>query len=127
MDTPLFPQAVLGYRCWCPGYFLRTGVGDQEIDKLLYPLGYAHRSLQRIINKELASPFRPWTPGVNVAGCWEGAGHQAPYADCDCGLYAWHHPLTDADLSPEPEISLLGGAIIACGDLRVHQQGFRAQ
>jgi hypothetical protein len=78
-----------------------------------------------------------WHPRVTGANCTEASflrevfgereGHDAPHAECGCGLYAYH---------PAPELSaslarsksgLIGGIVEAWGRIELHEQGFRGQ
>jgi hypothetical protein len=61
-------------------------------------------------------------PGVNTAACAHAFAHHAPDPDCDCGLYAHHHPGGRSDREDE-----IAGAVVAWGQLHVYQDGFRAE
>lgn len=67
----------------------------------------------------------------NEARCLN-AGHEAPCAGCECGLYALHEPSSfwynkrQYQERPAPGI-LVSGVITAHGLIEVHAEGFRAQ
>lgn len=67
----------------------------------------------------------------NEATCLN-AGHKAPSAGCECGLYALHEPSSfwynkrQYQERPAPGI-LVSGVITAHGLIEVHAEGFRAQ
>lgn len=70
-----------------------------------------------------------WVVDINEAKCLRSdshadliAAHDAPHADCQCGLYAFHNP---PDYWGTGEV--VHGAILAWGELEVHRDGFRAQ
>jgi hypothetical protein len=99
--APDFASAVAGYRAWqlAPGGFL-------------FPLALP------------AAP--PWEPGVNRARCFAGGrhhAHEAPGADCKCGLHALHNAGDGRLKMGHPAI----GAIAAWGEIEVYAEGFRAE
>lgn len=71
-----------------------------------------------------------WPPHGQAlkAGC-AGSGHDAPRADCSCGVYAWH-PTADNCEFVFPSRRWTGsitGIVEAWGETEVHADGFRAQ
>lgn len=128
-DPPMFSECVIGYRAWI-----------SDADGQLWPIG---------------DKRRPWRPGVNEARCnldnldnldnpqslrlqWSNhngrvsleqlPAHDAPIADCDCGLYSWRRPPgTWYDDPSRFELPWVIGAIASWGALHVHDAGFRAQ
>jgi hypothetical protein len=99
--APDFASAVAGYRAW------QLGPGG-----FLFPLALP------------AAP--PWEPGVNRARCFAGRrhdAHEAPGADCRCGLHALHNPGDGRLKLGHPAI----GAIAAWGEIEVYAEGFRAE
>jgi hypothetical protein len=99
--APDLASAVAGYRAWqlAPG-----GV--------LFPLAIP------------AAP--PWQPGVNRARCFGARrldGHEAPAADCKCGLHALHDPGDGRLKLGHPAV----GAVAAWGEIEVYATGFRAE
>jgi hypothetical protein len=121
--VPTYSQCVLGYRAW-----------DADAEGRLWPISDGRR---------------PWVPGINAARCncdvtsslrlewstWEGRRrlepapkHDAPAADCECGLYSWRRPRqawSDARASATPPRVV--GAVASWGLLHVHDAGFRAE
>lgn len=120
-DVPLFSRCVVGFRAW---------VADDE--SALWPIGGSRRA---------------WAPGMNTARCnrvgiasrrlqWairDGRAvvaaaplHDAPIADCRCGLYSWRRPPGRwfKQCAPLPTVV---GAVACWGSLQVHDDGFRAQ
>jgi hypothetical protein len=112
-SAPDFVEPVLGFRVWT----VRSDGG-------LYP--YSHLELGA------------WSAGQNTAVCSRfppptedgPIPHDAPDANCRCGLYAFRslgnqglrfYSHEGATASP------VVGAIAAWGDLQVHRTGFRAQ
>lgn len=84
-----------------------------------------YRGWRLLWNGELRAVGRggiTWMPGVNTAACAHGFAHQAPDLDCDCGLYADHHPGGRSDREDE-----IVGAVVAWGQLHVYRDGFRAE
>jgi hypothetical protein len=119
-EPPLFSECVIGYREW---------VADEQLR--LWPI---------------AVKRRPWTPGINTARCncdnrssrrfvwavWEGKRvlepapeHDAPQAECDCGLYSWRRPKREWFSSGQSDTVI--GAVASWGLLQVHRDGFRAE
>jgi hypothetical protein len=118
--APTFTECVIGYRRW-------VLVEDQ-----LWPV-----SCRR----------RPWLPGINEARCWSGAPnpraavwtirdgrrrlepaplHDAPAAQCPCGLYSLRRPSARWALAASTD-DRVTGAVASWGNLRVHPHGYRAQ
>lgn len=107
VDTPLFSEAVVGYRRW------------RLDDWVLSPLNYS----------------KPWRPGVNKAVCQPGSymrtyssyggdidsPHKAPHHGCHCGMNAFFEP------KGIREGGDVLGAVVGWGDLQVHPDGFRAE
>jgi hypothetical protein len=99
--APDFASAVAGYRAW------QLGPGG-----FLFPLALP------------GAP--PWEPGVNRARCFAGRrhdAHEAPGANCRCGLHALHNPGDGRLKLGHPAI----GAIGAWGEIEVYAEGFRAE
>ena len=123
-DVPVFSRCVVGFRAW---------VADEQ--SRLWPITDTRRS---------------WAPGINQARCnrpatgslrlqWairEGRAfvapaplHDAPIAECDCGLYSWRRPpgwWVDGS-SEAARLPGVVGAVASWGSLQVHDDGFRAQ
>jgi len=123
-DVPVFSRCVVGFRAW---------VADEQ--SRLWPIADTRRS---------------WAPGINQARCnrpaaggrklqWairEGRAfvapaplHDAPIAECDCGLYSWRRPpgwWVDGS-SEATRLPGVVGAVASWGSLQVHDDGFRAQ
>jgi hypothetical protein len=122
-ELPVFSECVLGYRAW------RIDRQDR-----LWPI-----SDHRIA----------WEPGINVARCncavhgalafdwsWRDGRrvlephplHDAPGADCTCGLYSWRRPRAtwarDARFASGRRVC---GAVASWGRIQVHGDGFRAE
>lgn len=73
-----------------------------------------------------ASGAGAWVAGVNTAVCLARPGvrgHVAPVRRCSCGLYALMNS-RDHRLQP---LTQAVGAIVAWGDVELHETGFRAQ
>ena len=67
----------------------------------------------------------PWPAGdPHVAKCWALRGHDAPFAQCNCGLSAYYELAEEPDL-PAPDA--VWGAIVAWGRVVECETGFRAQ
>lgn len=73
---------------------------------------------------------RPWPLGDALALCEAGAADPAaalhrgpaPSGDCGCGLYAYH------DFANLEHVGVdVWGAVLACGDVEVHADGFRSE
>lgn len=122
-ELPTFSECVVGYRAWVI-----------DADDRLWP----------------ASDYRlPWVPGVNTARCncavpgalsfdWSlrdgrrvlepHPRHDAPAADCTCGLYSWRRPRPRWKTAPRlRDGSMVCGAVASWGRLMVHGDGFRAE
>jgi len=97
-EEPLYPTAIIGYRLW----LLREGS--------LYSRGFGRLE---------------WKTGLNHAVCRREAGHQAPDASCECGLYAYHEP--DVMRSEKTTPFVVGGAVLARGLVQIHAHGIRAE
>jgi hypothetical protein len=122
-EVPLFSECVLGYRAWM--------IDDQD---RLWPIA-DHRVA--------------WEPGINTARCncatpgtlafdwsWRDGrrvlephpAHEAPSAECTCGLYSWRRPrrdwTSDASLARGSRVC---GAVASWGQIQVHATGFRAE
>lgn len=67
----------------------------------------------------------PWPADEpHVAKCWALRGHEAPFADCNCGLSAYY----ELDAEPDqPAPDCVWGAIVAWGLVVECETGFRAQ
>jgi hypothetical protein len=63
-----------------------------------------------------------WPVGDHVAHCRGQRRHAVPAKACGCGLYGWHQPPDEL-----PGSSIVIGAVVAWGRLRIHADGFRAQ
>lgn len=123
VDPPMFSECVIGYRRWIC-----------DADGQLWPI---------------SDRRQPWQPGVNRARCnrthtpshglqWTNSNgrivlewlpaHDAPIADCDCGLYSWRRPPGKWYGDPSSaELPNVVGAVASWGTLHVHDAGFRAQ
>lgn len=66
----------------------------------------------------------PWDPAGARARCSRNADHQAPVADCTCGLHAWHHA-EDAFVRAAP--GQVVAAVRAHGRIVLGEHGFRAE
>jgi hypothetical protein len=101
-DAPLVAGSLFGLRTW-------RVIADDGGEALSGPL-YG----------------TPWPAGGEWlrASCQED--HQAPDADCDCGVHAWHPRLRSA----RDVLAVRGvvpGVLEAQGPVEVHEDGFRAQ
>jgi len=69
-----------------------------------------------------------WDTAVQTAVCHQHEQHQPPVADCECGLYAYHHldQLT-APSRPTASDRLVHGIVAGSGTIEVHEAGFRAE
>lgn len=80
--------------------------------------------------ERLAGPQRPapWPDGGEWlrAVCGQGAGHDAPYAACDCGIHAWHPRRRSARrvFACRREVP---GILEAWGAVELHADGLRAE
>jgi hypothetical protein len=121
-EVPAFSECVVGYRAW------RIDSRDR-----LWPIS-DRRS--------------PWETGINDARCncsVDGSTsldasrrdgrrvpechpeHEAPDADCTCGLYSWRRPRSGWALDHRLAAgSMVCGAVASWGRLQVHRDGFRA-
>lgn len=122
-QEPTFSECVVGYRAW------RVDGQDR-----LWPI---------------SDRRRPWQPGINDARCncsVQGAAsfhgswpdgdrmlepqpeHEAPDADCTCGLCSWRRPRSGWALDHRLATgSMVCGAVASWGRLQVHGDGFRAE
>jgi hypothetical protein len=103
-NPPLIPAAVYGLRTWRP-------VDDEHGEAL----GAAHKDVR-------------WPDGGAwlEASCDKPDGHDAPHADCSCGIYAWHPRRASARrvLGARFEVP---GIVEAAGAIELQDDGFRAQ
>ena len=92
----------------------------------------------RIVRGYLCSPFVPffWREPVLEARCrpskhtsvfgrgWLREPHDAPHAECECGIYAYHRPAPEG---PIPYLDRVAGIVSLWGRMEVHADGMRAQ
>jgi hypothetical protein len=104
-DPPLVPTPVYGLRTW-------TVRGERPDERL----GGAYRSTA------------PWPTGGAwlEASCSGAEGHSAPAPQCSCGVHAWH-PRPDTARRILARRRQVPGIVEACGEIEVHEDGFRAQ
>lgn len=122
-DVPTYGLCVIGYRAW-----------RADAHGRLWPISDSRR---------------PWVPGIHTARCncdddhehlrleWStfdgkprlepAPSHRAPHAGCECGLYAWRHPLAAWDDPARATPPRVVGAVACWGLLQVHGDGFRAE
>jgi hypothetical protein len=92
----------------------------------------------RVVDGALLSPYIPcrWEGPVMHAECypanrtlefgrgWLAAPHDAPHADCRCGIYAYHRPGVQAYIG---EFEWVNGIVAAWGRIEAHRDGLRAE
>lgn len=92
----------------------------------------------RVVDGVLLSPYIPcrWDGPVMRAQCypanrtlefgrgWLSAPHDAPHADCRCGIYGYHRPGVQAYYG---EWEWVDGIVIAWGRIEAHRDGLRAE
>jgi hypothetical protein len=92
----------------------------------------------RVIDDRLLSPYIPcrWEGPVMHAECypanralvfgrgWLDAPHEPPHPDCQCGIYAYHHPGAQAYYG---EWEWVEGVVSLWGRIEAHRDGLRAQ
>ncbi|HSD78891.1 MAG TPA: hypothetical protein VLA98_15855 [Solirubrobacteraceae bacterium] len=92
----------------------------------------------RIVAGRLLSPYIPcrWEGRVMHAGCWPAnrtllrgrgwlaAPHASPHPACQCGVYAYHRPGTQAYYG---EWEWVEGVVAAWGRIEAHRDGLRAE
>lgn len=122
-EVPTFIECVLGYRAW--------KIDDED---RLWPI---------------SDRRAPWEPGINTARCncvvrgalsfdWSlrdgrrvletHPEHEAPSADCTCGLYSWRRPRPAWKHGHRfASGTVVCGAVASWGRLQVHGEGFRAE
>jgi len=117
-QSPLFPQAVIGYRAWLTQTDalagIMSGADPADYPVRLFPL--------------IGGRGRPWQPGENIASCDRGR-HHAPNKQCHCGLYAFYK-LRSARRKLGGRLGEafgMIGAIAAAGDVQCHADGYRAE
>jgi hypothetical protein len=99
-DEPLIPGPLYGLRTW-------RVVAEDGVERLAAP----HRGIT-------------WPPGEWLtATCIR---HDAPAADCDCGIHAWH-PRRDSARRALATWREVPGIVEAEGAIEVHADGFRAE
>jgi hypothetical protein len=98
-DEPLIPGPLYGLRTW------RVTVED-GVERLAGP----HRGTT-------------WPPGEWLTAVCEH--HEAPAADCDCGIHAWH-PRRDAARRVLATRGEVPGVVETEGATEVHEDGLRA-
>jgi hypothetical protein len=103
-EPPLIPAPLYGLRTW-------RLAADADGERLT---GVAQTT--------------PWPAGGAWldAACRSGGGHDAPQADCACGIHAWHPRRWSARrvLASRFEVP---GIVEAAGAVEVHEEGFRAE
>ena len=105
MRAPDYAEALIGWRVWC---VVRTPNGLR---------------LASVIRDQI------WEEGVETVAHCE-AGHDAPEADCACGIYAAREPeavLTYLHGRDEPHtVSRVLGRVLLWGTVVEHEHGWRA-
>lgn len=122
-DPPMFSECVIGYRRWIC-----------DADGQLWPISDRRRSWQPGVNQARCNRAHTRSHGLQWANStgrivleWLPA-HDAPIADCDCGLYSWRRPPGNWYADPSSsELPNVVGAVASWGALHVHDAGFRAQ
>lgn len=92
----------------------------------------------KVVGEQLMSPYIPctWDGPVLHARCfdanrrlqqgrgWLTAEHASPHPDCQCGVYAYHRPGTQAYYG---EFDWTEGVMTAWGRVEAHRKGLRAE
>ena len=92
----------------------------------------------RIVGDRILSPYIPctWDGPILHAACFDanrrlqlGKGwltepHDSPHPDCQCGIYAYHRPGTQAYYG---DFDWSEGVITAWGRIEAHRDGLRAE
>lgn len=132
-DPPMFSECVIGYRRWIA-----------DADGQLWPISDRRQPWQPGVNQARCNRANTRSPGLRshvgdqlLLGVSRSNGrvvlewlpaHDAPIADCDCGLYSWRRPPGEWYGDPSSsELPNVVGAVASWGALHVHDAGFRAQ
>lgn len=106
-DPPLFAGKILGVREWT------TNRHCERLGPLVY-----------------YEPWRIETVTEARCGMVPSAGHSAPEATCECGLYAYHPWSAEGGsvaTTAECDEYRVAGVVEAWGKVELHGEGFRAQ
>lgn len=116
MDT--FFGSVIGFRAWHL---------DSNTDGLVGPISKVEWPTEEPIRSVCEPPVTRTGQPITESHEHPIPHHDdAPYFDCDCGIYAWNSLNGEVwSYAAQPYAAI--GAIVAWGRIQVHTGGFRAQ
>jgi hypothetical protein len=116
VNVELAEEPIVGFRRW--------GVRRSGLYSGIFVAGRFVPTPARTMVAPRVMPM-PWPEEEpHAAKCWALRGHDAPFAECNCGLSAYYELDEEPDL-PAPDT--VWGAIVGWGRVVECETGFRAQ